>query len=415
MSLNPSPALSPRLSGERPEFYRFHNGDKVPLPFAPAEYDARLAGLRVLMADAGIEVALLTSMHNVAYYAGFLYCSFGRPYGCVVTPSACVTISAGIDAGQPWRRCHGDTLTYTDWKRDNFWRAIASVTGVGKVVGCEADHLTLERSEKLNQFLAPKRGVDIAPATMRQRMHKSAAEIGLIRAGAAVADVGGYAIKAAVKVGAREIDVAMAGRDAMEVEIARRFPDAEYRDTWVWFQSGLNTDGAHNPVTSRALQRGDILSLNTFPMISGYYTALERTMFMGEVDPASLAVWEVNIAAHEYGMSLLVPGASCAGITHKINGFLADRQMLQYRTFGYGHSFGLLSHFYGREAGLELREDIDTVLEPGMVISMEPMLTIPQGQPGAGGYREHDILVITDDGAEDITHYPYGPGFNLVA
>ena len=410
-----SPALSPNLSGERPEFYRFHNGDKVPLPFAPAEYDARLAGLRVLMADAGIEVAVLTSMHNVAYYAGFLYCSFGRPYGCVVTPTDCVTISAGIDAGQPWRRCHGDTLTYTDWKRDNFWRAIASVTGVGKVVGCEADHLTLERSEKLNQFLAPKRGVDIAPATMRQRMHKSAAEIGLIRAGAAVADVGGYAIKAAVKVGAREIDVAMAGRDAMEVEIARRFPDAEYRDTWVWFQSGLNTDGAHNPVTARALQRGDILSLNTFPMISGYYTALERTMFMGEVDPASLAVWQVNIAAHEYGMSLLVPGAACADVTHKINDFLADRQMLQYRTFGYGHSFGLLSHFYGREAGLELREDIDTVLEPGMVISMEPMLTIPQGQPGAGGYREHDILVITDDGAEDITHYPYGPGFNLVA
>ena len=79
MLSNPSPALSPNLSGERPEFYRFHNGDKVPLPFAPAEYDARLAGLRVLMADAGIEVAVLTSMHNVAYYAGFLYCSFGRP------------------------------------------------------------------------------------------------------------------------------------------------------------------------------------------------------------------------------------------------------------------------------------------------------------------------------------------------
>ena len=45
--------------------------------------------------------------------------------------------------------------------------------------------------------------------------------------------------------------------------------------------------------------------------------------------------------------------------------------MLNYRTFGYGHSFGALCHYYGREAGLELREDIDTVLEPGMVVSME--------------------------------------------
>ena len=75
-------------------------------------------------------------------------------------------------------------------------------------------------------------------------------------------------------------------------------------------------------------------------------------------------------------MSLLKPGVSCAEVTDKINTFFAERDLLQYRTFGYGHSFGVLSHYYGREAGLELREDVDTVLEAGMVISMEPMLTI---------------------------------------
>lgn len=398
----------------RPDMYRFHNGEKAPLPFAAAEYAARLDGLRRAMAAQGVDACVLTSMHNVAYYSGFLYCSFGRPYACVVTATECVTISAGIDAGQPWRRSVGDNITYTDWTRDNFWRAVLSVTGSGCVIGFEGDHLTLLQSAKLDAFLAPSSRVDIAPATMQQRMRKSAAEIDLIRAGANVADVGGYAIRDAVRVGAREIDIAMAGRDAMEAEIARRFPDAEYRDTWVWFQSGLNTDGAHNPVTSRVLERGDILSLNTFPMISGYYTALERTMFAGHVDDASLAIWQANIATHEYGMSLLKPGVSCAEVTDKINTFLSDRDLLQYRTFGYGHSFGLLSHYYGREAGLELREDIDTVLEPGMVISMEPMLTLPADQPGAGGYREHDILVITDDGAENITAYPYGPAFNVV-
>jgi creatinase len=45
---------------------------------------------------------------------------------------------------------------------------------------------------------------------------------------------------------------------------------------------------------------------------------------------------------------------------------------------------------------------------------MEPMLTIPDGAPGAGGYREHDIFIVTEDAPEDITHYPYGPGFNVV-
>jgi creatinase len=399
----------------RPEQYRYHNGGrKDALPFADAEYHDRLAGLHDIMDLHGLDAVVLTSMHNVAYYSGFLYCSFGRPYACVVTKTDCITVSAGIDAGQPWRRSIGDNITYTDWKRDNFWRVVAGITGEGKAIGCEADHLTMERAEKLNAFLKPKRGMDISAATMQQRMLKSEAEIALIKHGANVADVGGYAIREAVREGVTELEVAMAGRDAMEREIAKRFPDAEYRDTWVWFQSGLNTDGAHNPVTNRKLKRGDILSLNCFPMISGYYTALERTMFVGEVDPASLHVWETNIAAHEYGMSLLKPGASCSGVTAQVNDFLAERQMLQYRTFGYGHSFGVLSHYYGREAGLELREDIDTVLEPGMVISMEPMLTIADGEPGAGGYREHDILVITEDGAEDITHYPYGPGFNVV-
>ena len=405
---------NPILTTARPDFHRVHNGTKAPLQFADAEYDARIAGLRGIMAEAGVAAAVLTSMHNVSYYSGFTYCSFGRPYALVVTASEVVTISAGIDAGQPWRRSHGDAITYTDWTRDNFWRAVTHVAGTGGVVGFEGDHMTLDQHRKMLAFLSPAQVVDLAPATMRQRMHKSAAELDLIRAGAAVADVGGYAIRDAVRVGTREIDVAMAGRDAMELEIARRFPDAEYRDTWVWFQSGLNTDGAHNPVTARVLEHGDILSLNTFPMISGYYTALERTMFVGEVDDASLHIWQANVDAHEYGMSLLKPGATCAEVTHAINDFFAARDLLQYRTFGYGHSFGVLSHYYGREAGLELREDVDTVIEPGMVISMEPMLTLPQGAPGAGGYREHDILIITDDGAEDITKYPYGPDFNVV-
>jgi creatinase len=403
------------MTNTRDDFYRFHNGDKAPLPFSGDEYEARLKGLRSTLAEQGLEVAVLTSMHSIAYYSGFLYCSFGRPYALVVTASDSVTISAGIDAGQPWRRCHGENITYSDWKRDNYWRAVAHVAGQGARVGIEADHLTLVQRDKLQVFLAPATTVDIAPAAMRQRMHKSPAEIALIRAGAAVADVGGYAIRESVREGVREIDVAVAGRDAMELEIAKRFPDAEYRDTWVWFQSGLNTDGAHNPVTGRRLEHGDILSLNAFPMISGYYTALERTLFVGEVDDASLAIWEANVAAHELGISLIRPGRSCADITEGVNAFFAERDLLQYRSFGYGHSFGVLSHYYGRESGLELREDIDTVLEPGMVISMEPMLTIPEGSPGAGGYREHDILVVTENGAEDITAYPYGPEFNVVA
>ena len=404
----------PHAETARPDFFRFRNGQKAALPFSDAEYERRLKGLRDIMAGAGIEAVLLTSMHGIAYYSGFLYCAFGRPYGCVVTADTCVTISANIDGGQPWRRSYADNIVYTDWTRDNYWRAVRSVIGGAGRIGIEADHMTLAQRDRLAEFLGAE-AIDIAPAAMRQRMVKSAEEIALIREGARIADIGGAAIRDAIRPGAREIDVAMAGRDAMEDEIARAHPDSELRDSWVWFQSGLNTNGAHNPVTTRELRRGDILSLNTFPMISGYYTALERTLFLGEPDPASLAIWEANVAAHELGLSLIRQGATCSGICAEINAFFAERDLLRYRSFGYGHSFGILSHYYGREAGLELREDIDTELTEGMVLSMEPMLTIPEGQPGAGGYREHDIVVLGPEGPENITGFPYGPDHNVIS
>ena len=400
---------------QRPQTMSLENGVKAPLPFSAAEYERRIAGLRSIMAERNCDAAVLTSMHNVAYYTGFLYCAFGRPYAAVVTADNVTTVSAAIDAGQPWRRCHGDNIIYTDWQRGNYFRAIKGLIPAAKRIGVENDHLTLAVRDALHDALGQPEMVDIAGDTMTSRLVKSAEEISLITAGANVADIGGAAVRDAIRIGTREIDVAMAGRDAMELAIAERYPESELRDTWVWFQSGINTDGAHNPVTCRSLEAGDVLSLNAFPMISGYYTALERTLFLGEPDAASLACWQANVAVHEKGLSLIRPGISCAEITAELNALFAELGYLEYRSFGYGHSFGVLSHYYGREAGLELREDIDTVLEPGMVVSMEPMITIPEGMPGAGGYREHDILVVTEDGAVNITGFPYGPDHNIVA
>ena len=96
--------------------------------------------------------------------------------------------------------------------------------------------------------------------------------------------------------------------------------------------------------------------------------------------------WEANVAVHKRGLELIKPGVKCRqGLDHslpahfshsreiaaELNDLFASFDMLNLRSFGYGHSFGVLSHYYGREEGLELREDIDTVLEPGMVSRLE--------------------------------------------
>ena len=402
---------------ERPDFFTLKNGEKAKLPFSNEEYNQRLNKLRNIMDKDNLDMIILTSMHNIAYYSGFIYCSFGRPYGCIITENKIVTISANIDASQPWRRSHCENIIYTDWKKDNFLRAITSIIDENKIpknIGIENDHITLEMNEKIQSIFSASAFTDISKKLMKLRMIKSKEEIEIIKNGARIADIGGEEIVKNIKEGATELEIAITGRDKMEKEIAKTYPDAEYMDTWVWFQSGINTDGAHNPKTNRKLVNGDILSLNTFPMISGYYTALERTLFLDNVNDESLKAWEANVKVHKRGLELIKPGVKCSDICNELNELFAELGYLQYRTFGYGHSFGVLSHFYGREAGLELREDIDTILEENMVISMEPMILIPEGNPGAGGYREHDILVIGKNSAENITKFPFGPEHNVI-
>ncbi len=333
----------------------------------------------------------------------------------VITPDQVVPISANIDGGQPWRRSIGtDNIVYTDWRQGSFFTALRQALPQAGRIGVEGDHLTRHTHAALAACYPHAGLVDISTACMRLRLIKSAEEQALIRQGAQVAKVGGAAVIDALADQAPEFEVALHATQAMVRDIARRYPDSQLMDTWTLFQSGPNTDGAHNPVTSRRVGRGEILSLNCFPMISGYYTALERTLFLDHCPDEYLRLWQVNVQVHEAGQRLVRPGVRCCDIAAELNEIYRQHDLLQYRTFGYGHSFGVLCHYYGREAGLELREDIDTVLEPGMVVSIEPMIMLPQGLPGAGGYREHDILVVTEQGAENITQFPYGPQHNVI-
>ena len=70
-------------------------------------------------------------------------------------------------------------------------------------------------------------------------MLKSVEEIEIIKNGARIADIGAEEIVKNIKVGESELEIAILGRDRMEREIAKSYPNAEYMDTWVWFQSGI--------------------------------------------------------------------------------------------------------------------------------------------------------------------------------
>lgn len=391
-----------------------NNGERTTPTFSDAEMQRRQDAVRQVMAEQSIDAALFTSYHNICYLADFLYCKFGRRYGLIIDHDKTTSISAGIDGGQPARRTFGDNVTFTDWQRDNWMHSVIQLTRGVRRLGIEFDEVDLNLRAELEAAMPDIELVDIGGPTMGLRMLKSAEEIKHITTMAAIADEGGAAVVEALSVGTPEHEVALHSTAAMVRRIASTWPQAELLDTWTWFQSGINTDGAHNPVTSRRIERGDILSLNCFPMVAGYYVALERTLFAETASDENIRLWAINCAIHDRGKELLIPGAKCSEIAKELNAMYEEHDLLQYRSFGYGHSFGVLCHYYGREAGLELREDCETLLEPGMVISMEPMITIPDHMSGAGGYREHDILVITEHGNDNITRFPYGPEHLIV-
>ena len=76
------------------------------------------------MQETSVDACLFTSIHNVNYFADYVYCGFGRHYGLVVTHDAHTIIGANLDYGRPWRRSFADNLAYTDWHRDNFFVAV---------------------------------------------------------------------------------------------------------------------------------------------------------------------------------------------------------------------------------------------------------------------------------------------------
>ena len=109
--------------------------------------------------------------------------------------------------------------------------------------------------------------VDCAASAMSLRTIKSAEEHVLIRKGADMCAVGGRALMAAVKAGVPEHEIALASTGAMVRAIADSFPFVELMDTWTWFQSGINTDGAHNPVTNKVAVSYTHLTLPTTAIV----------------------------------------------------------------------------------------------------------------------------------------------------
>ena len=150
-------------------------------------------------------------------------------------------------------------------------------------------------------------------------------------------------------------------------------------------------------------------------MIAGYYTALERTLFFDHCSDAHRELWDINVqGASPRARAASSRARAAATSPSELNEIYRGAGLLQYRTFGYGHSFGVLCHYYGREAGLELREDIETVLA-----ARHGGLDGADDHAARGPARRRRLSRARHprghaEGAENITEFPFGPEKNIV-
>lgn len=161
--------------------------------------------------------------------------------------------------------------------------------------------------------------------------------------------------------------------------------------------SGIHSSMPHAIPTDRVLAEGDFLTMDFGCRVNGYCSDMTRTVVIGCAGERQKEVYDIVLRAQVAGISAVRPGVKCCEIDHAARSVIAAA--------GYGEQFG---HALGHSVGLMIHETPcfskkdETVLEPGMVITVEPGIYME----GDFGVRIEDVVVVTEDGCRNITQSP---------
>lgn len=370
--------------------------------FPVGEYEGRLARAQQRMHDESIDALLLTTEPELRYFSGFLtqfWQSPTRPWFMIVPArdkpiavipeiGANVMSQTWLDDIRTWPSPHpaddGVSLLAQTL------RDVAGATGrVGLSMGPETHlRMPLVDYEALRKDLSTAEFVNATPLVKALRLLKSEAEIAKI---AHICDVVSRAFDGAPQW--------IASGD-MESEVFRAFKiDILLRgaDDVPYLVGGAGPGGYDDiisPPSSRHLQAGDVLMLDTGSVFDGYFCDFDRNFAVGEASDAVRRAYDTLYRATEVGLRAAQPGATCADL------FAAMWQVIDAGG-GSGSATGRLGHGLGMQLTEwpSITPPDKTVLEPGMVLTLEPAMTIG---PGKTLVHEENI-VVRDDGPQLLT------------
>lgn len=351
-------------------------------------FEHRITRLRSRMDEPGVDALLITSRPNVRYLSGFTGSAgsllMGKDLAVLLTDKR-YTLRARNEAP-------GFEILTPENPDDDILKTQIESRGLRKI-GFEAHHVTvksLERwREKYNEL-----GVEWVPTNgvvENLRMVKDAEEIACIRAACGIADAAFQHIQLFLQPETVEIDV------AMELEFFMRRQGARRPAFESVVASGENSAIPHAEVSERRFQPGDFVTLDFGAEVEGYCSDITRTVVIGRSTAEQRRIYETVLEAQMRAIEAIKPGAKGVDIDAIARQVITDAGYGDYFTHSLGHSLGLIVH-----DGEGFSQKSELVLEPGMVFTVEPGIYIE----GFGGVRIEDDVLVTEEGAEVLTHSP---------
>ena len=338
------------------------------------------------MAARRIDVAYITRPVSIAYLTGFHADPHERLMALVVRAAEATLIVPSLEEEKA--NAQASEANVVAWRDgEDPYELVARALAGNVELAVEKEHLSLHAAEVITSRSGASELVDVGSEIRRLRLAKNADEIEKLSRATAITDDAFVRVLARMHGGMSEVDVAfLFGSVIGDLGAALAF------NTLV--QSGPNSAMPHLEPSSRKLARGDLVLLDFGAAWAGYKADSTRMAVVGEPSARQREIHAVVLRAHDAAIAAARPGVTTGDVDAAARRVIEDA--------GYGKEF---FHRVGHGIGLEGHEDpsLDpgsrTVLEPGMVFTVEPGVYIP----GFGGVRIEDDLVVTDDGCRVLT------------
>jgi Xaa-Pro aminopeptidase len=346
----------------------------------------RIEALRAALDAAGLEAILVASGVNRRYLSGFT----GTAGALLFTPRGQYLLTDFRYVTQaPLQAVDYEVVEHAPDMMDTV-KALLAEAGVTRL-GFEERHVSYADWSSWSKALAPVELVPVDGLPEKLREKKDDDEIAVIREAAKLADAAYAHILHFVRPGVTELDL------AAELESFMRKNGATGPSFDTIVASGERSAMPHGVASDRKLQSGEFVTFDFGALYRGYCSDLTRTIVVGEATDRHREIYGIVLEAQEHALANIRPG---------MTGREADALTRDVITrYGYGEFFG---HGTGHGIGLEIHEAprlsqrSDTVLEPGMVVTVEPGIYIP----GFGGVRIEDDVVVTESGIHVLTSSP---------